>query len=343
MTVYVAQGWRGYAGWGDQAALGDEVDPTRFNAVESISANEKRGSQALKECRQERQVVARSRGNITADVSVSGNMYPDDYFSGRIWDNILPVNTETGDTTDGYVHEFVEDNDITKYKQFGESIHCHLGGQDKNTLKIAVGSILKSFSLNSPESGALKCSASYIAQKIVNAPSALTPVTASYSALSPFESWMCTVKIGTTIALAAAIDVKDWTFSVEMNPKLIFQQKGATNGRYATKIVFGQPIFSLTFNKLVEDDFNTLYSDFSSDALKSVVLNIKHDSKSGSAAGSEHEITINLPRMMIDEETSSLNGTDDQTRSLKLTALKGLATTTYACAVTIKNSTDNVY
>jgi len=340
MTDYVAQGWNGYAGWGDQSALATAAATSKYNAVESIQISEKRPATPMKDIRQGRQLISRSLGNITADVSASGSLYPDDYASSRIFENICNLDTVSGSSTAGYTHVFAESSAIANFKLFGETIHAHQGGQNTNTLKRAVGAFLKSFSLNSPESGPLKWNASYIARSSDNAAGSLA--TAAYSTVLPFESWMCTVKIGDSIAGVAAIDVKDWTFSVEMNPKLIFQQGGATNGRYATKIIFGQPTYSVTMNKLTEDDFNTYYAYFSSDALKSIVLDVLHTTLAGSSTG-YHQITIALPRMMIDEENSGLNGTDDQSFSLKFTALKGLVDTLYACNITVVNSTAGTY
>jgi hypothetical protein len=165
--------------------------------------------------------------------------------------------------------------------------------------------------------------------------------TASYAVENPFESFMAEVLIGANLGAVAAVPVKDFTYEYDSGVELI-QQNSSANGRYASCISWGKPVINVSFNKLVEDDFNTIYDYFKNDTENAVQLKLTHPELAGSASGF-HALTINLPRVFWLGDTPGIDNQDELTMAMRLQAIKEIVSYNYTQEVVVTNSEAGVY
>lgn len=337
------QGWEHYVGFGNQSALGTKVDPTKFQHVDYAVS--------LKENQPQRTVVPgaiKGRFYVTAlkgkfDVagSVSMILRPDDYAGGRIWANLLPSNSVSGDAADAYTHTFSL-GAFSDLPVYGETIQMFRGGSANTTISNFVGCFLKKLTMNVPEDGHVAIDTEWIGQKEVQGSGGDAIASPTYSDEPPFESYMLKVEIGATLAALSEVCVKDLTFEYDTMAKLLFQNCSSA-GRYANGVSYGVPEVLVSFNKILESDYTTIYNYFKDNTENAVQITLTHSSLAGSNAGSEYEIVIKLPRVIWKGETPELSAPEDNTLSMNLQAIQEQSSYNYTCQIEVKNSESGTY
>jgi hypothetical protein len=335
------QGYNGYIGFGVQSVLTTAVTPTVFQHVEAgVTLKENQpGRAVVPGIIKGRRFVTTKKGNISGDGSIPMILRPDDYAFGRMWADILGSNNAvSGDAADAYTHTFGEGTNA-QLPAFGLTIEEFLGGAATTALKKCIGAFVKKITITKAEDDVIKCAVDWI---FVKETLTGTIQSATYTTEAPFENWMATVKIGATIGAVAESCVKDWTFEYDTMVKLIHQDCGTTNGRYASVVSYGVPVINLSFNKVLDEDWQTIYNYFKNNTENAVQLNIKHTALAGSNAGSEYEKTISLPKVMWTGETPNIDAEEDLNQPMQLQALYD-ATETKTIEVVVKNSESGTY
>jgi hypothetical protein len=339
--VALLQGYNGYIGFGVQSALGTAVTPTVFQHVEAgVTLKENQpGRAVVPGIIKGRRFVTTKLGNIEGSGAIPMILRPDDYAFGRMWADALGSNNAvSGDAADAYTHTFDEGSNA-QLPVYGLTIEEFLGGAATTALKKNIGCFIKKITIVKAENEIIRCNVEWI---FVKEELTGTIQTATYTTEAPFENWMACLKIGATIGAVAAVDVKEWTFEYDTMAKLIHQDCGATNGRYASVVSYGVPVINVSFNKVAQEDYQTIYNYFKNGTENAMQLNIKHTALAGSNANSEYEKTISLPKVVWLGETPNLDGEEDLNQVGSVQALYD-ATETKTIQVVVKNSESGVY
>jgi hypothetical protein len=334
------QGWLGQVVFGNQAAFGTKVVGTKIQTCDygiTLKLN-KPGREPMKAVRKGRYMSRAKKGLVNVDGSIPMILTPSEYGFGRFWANILASNAVSGDATDGYTHTFDETDTLATLSTYGETIERNVGSIDTAANSAFDTMFLAKATVVCPEEGAVMVNTDWIGR---NETHGVTVQSVSYGTDNCFEGYMGDVLIGANLGAVASVPVKDWTLEITTNVKLI-KQKGSQS-QFATTVVFGVPEYKVTFNKLADDEFDTIYDYFKNETENAVQLHLKHGELSGSAPGSEFEWTFNLPRVVWQGNTPELSNEDDQNLSMSLTAMEEQSSYNYTAQLVIKNDEAGTY
>ena len=333
------QGFLGQVVFGDQSAFGTKVVGTKIQTCEfGINLKSNRpGREPVKAMRKGRKMTRSKKGMKFVDGSIPMIMTPSEYGFGRMWAAVFPSNTVSGDSADAYTHTFSESQTLSQFPIFGETIERCLGSVDVAANSAFDTMFLNKVTVNCPEDGIVTMATDWIGREETHN---VTLQTVAYATQACFEGFMGDVLIGANLAGVASVPVKDWTLEINLNNKLM-HQKGSQS-RFPTTIIHGIPDYKLTFNKIADDTFDTVYDYFKDETENSVQLHLKHDELAGSNPGSEFEWTFNLPRVVWQGNTPE-TAEDDVNLSMSLTAMEEQSANNYTAAMTIKNDESGTY
>ena len=340
MANTTVQGWLGQVGFGDQSVFGTKVVPSKwqtcdFGVMPKLNIPNRAPQKAV---RKGRKMVRSNRGLKSSGCSVPMILTPGEYGFGRFWANIFPSNTVSGDAADAYTHTFDETDTLATLPEVGETIETNLGSASNNPNFTADTMFVQTATLVVPEDGNIMLNTEWIGRNLITGE---TTQTASYGTNPPFEGWMGDVQIGANLGAVASVPVKDWTLSITTAVKL-YHQKGSQS-RFVVGVSYGYPEYKLTFNKVVEDAFTTIWNYFSAETENAVALNIKHDTLAGSNSGSEFEWTLNLPRVVWQGDTPGIESEEDLNLPMSLIAMEEQSSYNYTGQLVIKNDESGTY
>lgn len=340
MANTTVQGWLGQVGFGDQSAWDTDVVPSKWQTCDfGVSPKYNKANRApMKAVRKGRKMVRSLRGLIGSSITIPMIFTPGEYAFGRFWANIFPDNSVTGDGADGYTHTYDETDVLATLNEYGETIEVNIGSASDNPNMTLSSMFVQSANLVVPEDGIVMLNTEWIGVDLETGQTTQSP---TYATVAPFEGWMGDVLIGANLGAVASVPVKDWSLEITTMVKL-YHQKGSQSQK-AVGVSYGVPEYRLSFNKVVEDAYNTIHDYFLNDTENAVQLNIKHDTLAGSNAGSEYEWTLNLPRVVWQGETPGIEAEDDQNLAMSLTAMEEQSSYNYTGQLVIKNDESGTY
>lgn len=333
------QGFLGQVVFGDQSVWGTKVVGTKIQTCEygiNLKLN-KPGRVPVKAMRKGRYMSRSGKGLISVGGGIPMIMTPSEYGFGRMWANILPSNTVSGDVDDAYSHTFSETDTLATHPTVGETIERCLGSIDVAANSAFDTMFLNKITVNCPEEGLVTMQTEWIGR---NETHNITIQSVSYGTTNAFEGYMGDVLIGANLGAVASVPVKDWTLEINLNNKLM-HQKGSQS-QYPTTIIHGVPEYKLTFNKIADDTFDAIYDYFKDDTENAVQLNLKHYTLAGNNANSEFEWTFNLPRVVWTGDTPE-TAEDDVNLSMSLIAMQEQSSYNYTAQCVIKNDESGTY
>lgn len=319
------QGRQGQVGFGVESTFGTPVAPTIFQDVGQ-------GSSELKTNKPNKELitgirgtvkpvkVSRATGKSDTSGSISGAIYPDDFFNAHIFAAVLGNNNAAvavgaDAPANGTLHTFSDPAASADYPT-GLTVQEKVGGFGDSKTKDFASQFCNGITIEIPDSGLIAFSSDWVGRS-EGTPGTGTAAAATFSTDNPFEHYHAKLEIGNDSGSLVDVAFESLTFTHTVNAEMVNENFQCT--KFPTGVRFGVPDIGMEIVlKSIED--NTQYLHFFNDDSQYVRLTLKHDALSGTAPGSEFEMVINLPVAEYFGETEGLTGPEQITQPIQLQA-----------------------
>ena len=291
-------------------------------------------------------------GRSSVGGSISSNLYPE---ALKFIAFCLGLDTTTAISSDGDANGHNHELSIGKLANQQPpplTIQQRMGDPASTFYKTFTGMHVDSFTLNFQERGVVTLDINFMGDSEKGA-TGLTQTTVSYIENDPFLAtsvkFYLPAQVGNT-ALGSAhmiadneLEITDFTFTFSNNGELVWQN-GSGNGINPKAYEAGKPTAEISINKKTKSSAVIEASVTDKDE-RSLIIDIKTPQKTGTANGSENQITILCPKVRFQnggEQTLNNGGILSSNPTLKVLRSYD-ANNNYALKINQKSSQATAY